>query len=97
MGKQLASTLKMSRGQWLAYRKKGIGGSDAGAICGTNPYASPVTVWADKKNKIPPKPDNEAMRQGRDFEDIVAKRFCEETGKKVLRCNYIIQIGRAHV
>lgn len=91
MGKQLASTLRMSRGQWLVYRKKGIGGSDAGAICGTNPYASPVTVWSDKKNKIPPKPDNEAMRQGRDFEDIVAKRFCEETGKKVRRCNYIIQ------
>lgn len=89
--KILISTRKMSHEKWLEYRKKGIGGSDAGAICGLNPYVSPVTVWADKKSKIPPKPDNEAMRQGRDFEDIVAKRFCEETGKKVRRCNYIIQ------
>nr|DAH61415.1 MAG TPA: Exonuclease [Caudoviricetes sp.] len=89
--KNLISTREMSHEKWLEYRKKGIGGSDAGAICGLNPYVSPVTVWADKKSKIPPKPDNEAMRQGRDFEDIVAKRFCEETGKKVRRCNYIIQ------
>lgn len=89
--KNLISTREMSHEKWLEYRKKGIGGSDAGAICGLNPYVSLVTVWADKKSKIPPKPDNEAMRQGRDFEDIVAKRFCEETGKKVRRCNYIIQ------
>ena len=31
--------------------------------------------------------DNEAMRQGRDLEDYVAKRFCEATGLKVRRSN----------
>ena len=31
--------------------------------------------------------DNEAMRQGREFEDYVARRFTEETGKKVRRAN----------
>lgn len=31
--------------------------------------------------------DNEAMRQGREFEDYVARRFTEATGKKVRRAN----------
>ena len=31
--------------------------------------------------------DNEAMRQGREFEDYVAGRFCEASGKKVRRAN----------
>ena len=32
---------------------------------------------------------NEAMRQGHDLEDYVARRFMEETGKKVRRANVI--------
>ena len=32
------STAGMSREDWLRLRKTGIGGSDAGAICGLNPY-----------------------------------------------------------
>lgn len=31
--------------------------------------------------------DNEAMLQGRDFEDYVARRFMKATGKKVRRAN----------
>ena len=30
--KRLVSTLNLSHGDWLRYRKLGIGGSDAGAI-----------------------------------------------------------------
>jgi putative phage-type endonuclease len=55
-----------------------------------NSYSSPYTVWADKLGKLPPKEDNEAMRLGRDLEEYVAKRFTEETGKKVRRENNII-------
>lgn len=33
--------------------------------------------------------DNEAMRQGREFEDYVARRFMEATGKKVRRSNFM--------
>ena len=40
-------------------------------------------LWADKTGKLPPKNDNEAMRQGRDLEAYVAQRFTEKTGKKV--------------
>lgn len=87
---QTISTAGMSREQWLAERRKGVGGSDVGAILGLNPYRTSFFVWADKTGRLPDKPDNEAMRQGRDLEDYVAKRFCEATGYKVHRVNAII-------
>lgn len=83
-------TINMSHDEWLAHRQKSIGGSDAPTIIGLNPWSSPYTVWADKLGKIPPKEDNEAMRQGRDLEAYVAERFCEQTGKKVRRENNIL-------
>jgi len=81
----------MSREEWLAERRKGIGGSDAAAILGMNPYKSPLAVYMDKLGLAPEIPDNEAMRQGRDLEQYVADRFCEATGKKVRRVNRILQ------
>ena len=84
------STAGMPHEEWLKHRQKSIGGSDASAILGMNTYCSPYTVWADKLGKLPPKEDNEAMRLGRDLEDYVAKRFTEQTGKKVRRENNII-------
>lgn len=84
------STLDMNHDEWLEHRRKSIGGSDAASIIGLNPWSSPYTVWADKLGKLPPKEDNEAMRQGRDLEFYVAERFAEKTGKKVRRENHIL-------
>jgi putative phage-type endonuclease len=84
------STLGMERDEWLDRRRKTIGGSEASAILGLNPWCSPYTVWADKLGKLPPKEDNEPLRLGRDLEDYVAKRFTEATGKKVRRENAIL-------
>lgn len=81
----------MTHDEWLAERKKGIGGSDAAAIVGLSPYKSAFEVYADKLDLIPPKGDNEAMRQGRDLEEYVAKRFCEDTNKRVRRHNEFIR------
>ena len=81
------STVHMSREDWLRLRKSGIGGSDAGAICGLNPYASPMSVYRDKTSEDISDADNEAMRQGRDLENYVARRFMEATGLKVRRSN----------
>lgn len=77
--------MKLNREEWLAERQKSIGGSDAAAIVGLNSYVTPYTVWADKTGRLPPKEDNEAMRQGRDLEQYVAERFMEATGKRVRR------------
>lgn len=87
---KLVSTLDMDHETWLQYRKKGIGGSDAGSICGLNPYSTAISVFQDKTQlQVEEKEDNEAMRQGRDLEEYVARRFTEETGKKVRRANAI--------
>ena len=87
---KLISTQGMDHETWLQYRKKGIGGSDAGSICGLNPYATAISVFQDKTQlQAEEKEDNEAMRQGRDLEEYVARRFTEETGKKVRRANAI--------
>ena len=85
--KKLVTTLNMEKQEWLMYRKKGIGGSDAGAICGVNPYRSVMQVYQDKVSEETEETDNEAMRQGREFEDYVARRFMEASGKKVRRAN----------
>ena len=87
--KRLVSTLDLSHGEWLRYRKLGIGGSDAGAICGLNPYVTAMQVYHDKISDTADDTDNEAMRQGRDLEEYVAQRFMEATGKKVRRANAI--------
>lgn len=90
-----ADTRQISRGEWLELRRTGIGGSDAGAILGVNPYRGAYGVWADKLGLLPETADNEAMRQGRDFEDYVARRFAEKTGLKI-RHEYHMLRSNAH-
>ena len=85
--KKLISTLNIDKESWLQYRKQGIGGSDAGAVCGLNPYRTAIQVYYDKTSDATEDIDNEAMRQGRELEEYVAKRFCEASGKKVRRSN----------
>lgn len=84
-------TLNMPREEWLEERRKSIGGSDASGILRLNKFSSPYKVWADKRGLLPEQEDNEAMRQGRDLEDYVARRFMEKTGKKVRRENYMLR------
>ena len=42
----------MSREEWLAERRKSLGGSDMGAVLGLNKYRSPYAVWAEKTGLI---------------------------------------------
>lgn len=81
----------MSQEDWLRERRKSIGGSDIGALLGLNPYRSPYSLWADKTGRLAQQPDTEAMRQGRDLEDYVARRFMERSGKKAERVNYLLR------
>ena len=79
----------VSNADWLRLRKSGIGGSDAGAICGVNPYSSAMKVFRDKTNREVEELDNEAIRIGHDLEDYVAQRFMEATGLKVRKSNFM--------
>lgn len=74
----------MNRDQWLAERRKGIGGSDVSAILGVNEYITPYQLWLDKTGKEPNEPENEAMRRGKILEPAVVEFWCQETGFNVL-------------
>lgn len=87
----LAKTKDMPHDEWLEMRKKGIGGSDAGAICGVNPYSNALAVFRSKTNDDIEETDNEAVRQGHDLEEYVAQRFSEATGLRVRKSNMMYQ------
>ena len=89
--KRLVATTGLDKRTWLQYRKKGITGTDAGAIVGLNPYSSAFQVYHDKVTEEIEEFDNESMRQGRDLEEYVARRFTEETGLRVRKANAIYQ------
>lgn len=86
------NTDKIDKETWLRARKKGITGTDAGAITGMNPYKSSFSVYQEKiSEEITEVEDNERMREGRDLEAYVAKRFTEATGLKTRRALAIFQ------
>lgn len=87
----LAKTHGMSHEAWLLQRSKGIGGSDAGVICGLNPWKSKLELYLDKIGEIPPVEENEFMYWGNVLEDVVAQEFSKRTGLKVQRKNSIIR------
>lgn len=83
------SIANLPKEEWLKLRKSGIGGSDAGAVLGVNPYCSPMNVFRDKTSDTIDEKENEAIRIGHDLESYVAERFCEATGLKVRKSNYM--------
>lgn len=79
-----------SKEEWLSLRRHYIGGSDAGAVVGLNPYKSAYTLWAEKTGKIPEFEGNLITEVGSYLEDFVAKLFERETDKKVRRKNRML-------
>ena len=89
----LANTLDMPREQWLELRRLGIGGSDASAILGLNPWKTPMDIWLEKTGEFldDAAPENEKMYWGNMLEDIVARECMAKTGLKVRRRNAILK------
>jgi len=85
------NVLEMSRYEWLQERKKGLGGSDASAILGFNPWKSPFELYIEKTSDTVQEIDNEAIHWGNVLEDVVAEEFTRRTGKKVRRRNQIFK------
>jgi putative phage-type endonuclease len=73
--------------EWLDIRSKYIGGSDAAAVIGMNPYKSRYSLWAEKTGKVAPFEGNLTTKVGAYLEQLVADLFEEETGKKVRKKN----------
>ena len=103
---RLISTKGLSRSEWLAVRKQGIGGSDAAAAVGLNPYQSQLELWMiktgrftedngdtpDVNNHSSVIPDIDSkMYWGQVLEPIVAQHYTKVTGRKVRKVNAILQ------
>lgn len=73
--------------EWLKFRSGYIGGSDAAAVVGLNPFVSTFSLWVEKTGQQPPFEGNLATEVGAFLEEFVANKFCEQTGKKVRREN----------
>jgi putative phage-type endonuclease len=77
--------------EWLEIRKSGIGGSDAGTVCGVNKYKSPYALWAEKTGTVETTfIGNEATKWGHRLERIVAEAYAEDYNKAVVEWPVII-------
>ncbi|QOK90514.1 endonuclease [Ralstonia pseudosolanacearum] len=94
---RLVETQNLSREDWLSVRKTGIGGSDAAAAVGLNPYKSQLELWLEKTGRDAdlPKPDPndtaEPIYWGTLLEPIVAAAYTQQTGHRVRKVNAVLQ------
>lgn len=89
-----ANTKNMSREDWLKTRKMGIGGSDAAAIIGMSAFGSRLSVWADKTSddvEQETEITSEPIWLGNMLEEPVARRYAQESGLNIIRCNMMMQ------
>ena len=87
----LISTEGMSYEEWLSWRDKGIGGSDASVICGLNKWKSPVELFMEKKGQLEPKEPGEAAYFGTLLEPLIRQEFTRRTGLEIAPVHAILQ------
>jgi putative phage-type endonuclease len=80
----------MTNEQWHANRRKGIGGSDIGAILGLSPYRTPMQVYLEKIGESEPQEETPAMYWGKVLEDVVAQEYSVRNIAKVQRVNQML-------
>ena len=83
----------MSREEWLQWRNRGIGSSDAPVAVGASRYKSPLELWLEKTGRKEPEDlsSKDAVFWGTTLEPIVAQVYAERTGSKVRRVNAVLQ------
>ncbi len=80
--------MTLTRDEWLAARRTGIGGTDIAAILGLDSYRTPLQVYYDKMDLVPPQEENRAMRRGQRLESLAAEFYVEETGNAIQDCGF---------
>ena len=84
----LVDTSTLTEDEWLAWRKKGIGGSDVASALGLSPYRTARELYYDKIG-IEPEIESEdksiTFEIGHLLEDVVAQIFAKKTGFTVYR------------
>ena len=89
----LVETENLSRDEWLAYRRRGIGGSDAAAVLGISPFRTGRDLYFDKRGiAVPDDEENWVAKEvGNLLEDLVAGIFSKKTGLQVFKRPYMFQ------
>ena len=80
---------------WLELRRKGIGGSDIGAIMGINKYSSPLKIYKAKVEGISEDVSGKvAVRKGKDLESLIRANYVapklKELGYTVRPFNHLL-------
>ncbi|TDD37821.1 hypothetical protein E1287_07105 [Actinomadura sp. KC06] len=65
---------------WLEARREGVGGSDALACLGLDPWKTRLEVYLDKVGQAPAREQTKRMRWGQVVEPAILEWFNEETG-----------------
>ena len=76
--KVLVSTENLTEQEWLAYRRRGIGGSDVAAILGISPFRTARDLYDDKLNialAVDDAGNWVALEMGHLLEPLVAQIF----------------------
>lgn len=84
----LVDTAALSEAEWLAWRRKGIGGSDVAAILGISPWRTARDLYNDKLGIASAQVDSAnwvALEMGHLLEDLVARIFSQKTGYHVFQ------------
>lgn len=79
-----------ARVEWLQARRRGIGGSDIGAILGLSKFKTPMDVFLDKTGQITDEASGEHLYWGTVLEDVVAHEYQKRTERKIQRVNQML-------
>lgn len=92
--KVLVSTENLTEQEWLAYRRRGIGGSDVAAILGISPFRTARDLYDDKLNialAVDDAGNWVALEMGHLLEPLVAQIFTKKTGLEVFQIKKMFQ------
>ena len=90
---ELVDTSNLSSEEWLSYRRRGIGGSDAAAILGISPWRTARDLYYDKLSVVKADMDENwvALEMGHLLEDLVARIFAKKTGLHIFQRKVMFQ------
>ena len=91
MSKVIVSTENLAYADWLKYRRRGIGGSDAAAVCGISRYKSPFELWLDKTGQLTEQEAGEPAYWGTQLEPVVRNEFQKRSGIEVKSLKQMLQ------
>lgn len=87
MGESMLTPAEQAmREQWLIERRSGIGGSDAAAAVGADPYRDRLTLWSEKVGLLEGDDlsENEAVEAGVVLERTIGEWYGKKFGREVI-------------